>query len=94
MAGLLGSLGGEGRLPGKLLEAASHLEQPYPILQAISEQLVFLLSQKTTETGGENHWKAYRCTDYCVFSPADTQFLSGQNNRIFLTTINELFYEF
>lgn len=49
MAGLVGSLNGK----GKLLEAASHLEQPHPTLQGTAEQLAFLPSQKTTKMGGK-----------------------------------------
>lgn len=39
---------------GKLLEAASHLEQPHPILQRTAEQLAFLLSQNTAKRGGKS----------------------------------------
>lgn len=96
IAELVGSLDREGRLPRKLLEtagspgAAAHLEEPYPILQGI--RAVGFPSESEHNKKGKKYWKAYTCTKYSGFCRHLVSI--SQNNSIFLTTINELFYEF
>jgi len=82
------------RIPG----AAARLEGPCPASQGVSEPLAFLLSQNVIKSWEKKkYWKAYaqryiyglRCPQFCKHFHQ-----LGQNNSIFLTTINELFYEF